>query len=917
MLRKEFDELLERIGNEVESLMPRFDLQEKLDWLHDVVSDAKKNGFKHPVLPKTPSAAKRTRKRRLSPIVEDDIVVLSAAGSRRTTRNAAKVAKTHLSEKSAPDCKSRKKVELQDTISVQIGKENIICTPAVVLLTPLKLKKELTFDDVCINHLGSETSNSPVSSDTFFSSDSGLGARLEAVEPPRVQNLNSTVTLKPSEIHFNSTMCSIAEIASSASPSVKPSSMKELEISAIQSHERNFDKLPRKQSLIDTVTPCEQKLNSTYDVSVKKRSLVNEASCSSEQKFNCTYNLETKEQSIVHVRETPPSQKLKNSFVIVPNVNTTFVVPNDSIPETMKEHESSSHKVSCDEIVNSSCQAFEFEQDTSDKKSTAEEITPESETSPCSEETEDIAMDVVGQHLPPPPLPDTPMNVRQKSEKQDRRADVLSSPRVNKLKPVFSPYSIDSVKERVAAYENLKNIIDGAAADVEGTRMTRTKTRAAAAAAAAIEASAYEEKPLAKKKHQKNGNEVMKKLARKSLSRAVATMTKGAKSKCDGLGKENSLIMSATRGGMLNLLHNSIALSCTKSAQKNNLKTPSSTSRILGEINNFSVPSAKNPAMLRQGIITTSVDTFIHKLPKNPTFEEKEEKKLEERKKREEKEREAALKKEELLRKKAEAQKRKNEEKRKVLEARQAQEREKLEHQRHLLEEKDHRMKLIIQEQEAKQKKEVTKKKMHTQQKTAEVEERRKLEEAIRLAKLKEQEEEQMRIQAARKKEQEEAERQRLKRLVEEKDNILNEKIVQQAKTCAKPKEVPANVKKQLECKTKVGKENLLNYKTPPSKTGNSKAPLKNANDYGIDDVNSDDPSDSEDAPKKTVPKWAQRFYSQRQFAIQAYVPKELDYSFITCSKQSPDISKMFGMQKFKRTSSAVWASPPLRSQVF
>jgi hypothetical protein len=43
----------------------------------------------------------------------------------------------------------------------------------------------------------------------------------------------------------------------------------------------------------------------------------------------------------------------------------------------------------------------------------------------------------------------------------------------------------------------------------------------------------------------------------------------------------------------------------------------------------------------------------------------------------------------------------------------------------------------------------------------------------------------------------------------------------------------------------------------------------------------------------------------------QAWVPKDLIFAYFACEEKTPNLMKMFGVRCVKRTSSAVWRTPP------
>ncbi|XP_062848883.1 inner centromere protein A isoform X2 [Trichomycterus rosablanca] len=86
---------------------------------------------------------------------------------------------------------------------------------------------------------------------------------------------------------------------------------------------------------------------------------------------------------------------------------------------------------------------------------------------------------------------------------------------------------------------------------------------------------------------------------------------------------------------------------------------------------------------------------------------------------------------------------------------------------------------------------------------------------------------------------------------------------------------------------------------------------LANPEDYGMDQ-NSDDSTDDESAPRKPIPSWAEGVQLQQAIMKQYYDPLDLDSYF--GDVEQPKLEKIFQRSKprfFKRTSSAVWHSPP------
>ncbi|NWH91039.1 INCE protein, partial [Aegithalos caudatus] len=88
-------------------------------------------------------------------------------------------------------------------------------------------------------------------------------------------------------------------------------------------------------------------------------------------------------------------------------------------------------------------------------------------------------------------------------------------------------------------------------------------------------------------------------------------------------------------------------------------------------------------------------------------------------------------------------------------------------------------------------------------------------------------------------------------------------------------------------------------------------SPPANENSYGLD-LNSDDSTDDESNPRKPVPAWADGAQLQQAIVHQYYNPPDVDALFGAIP--SPKLEDIFYKSKpryFKRTSSAVWHSPP------
>ncbi|XP_075281844.1 inner centromere protein-like [Opisthocomus hoazin] len=100
-------------------------------------------------------------------------------------------------------------------------------------------------------------------------------------------------------------------------------------------------------------------------------------------------------------------------------------------------------------------------------------------------------------------------------------------------------------------------------------------------------------------------------------------------------------------------------------------------------------------------------------------------------------------------------------------------------------------------------------------------------------------------------------------------------------------------------------------YLGPPKGTGEWRSPKVSENNYGMD-LNSDDSTDDENEPRKPVPAWADGSQLNEAILHQYYHPVNVDQVFGLIA--SPKLEDIFGKSKpryFKRTSSAVWHSPP------
>ncbi|XP_078076677.1 inner centromere protein-like [Mustelus asterias] len=105
-------------------------------------------------------------------------------------------------------------------------------------------------------------------------------------------------------------------------------------------------------------------------------------------------------------------------------------------------------------------------------------------------------------------------------------------------------------------------------------------------------------------------------------------------------------------------------------------------------------------------------------------------------------------------------------------------------------------------------------------------------------------------------------------------------------------------------------------YAMTPKGYSKVKLPKVNLDNYGMD-LNSDDSTDDEGAPRKQIPAWADGKQLQQALINQYYHPLDVDHFFGVI--QPPDLKTIFGKIKpryLKRTSSAVWHSPPVSNSI-
>ncbi|XP_050831683.1 inner centromere protein isoform X2 [Serinus canaria] len=188
--------------------------------------------------------------------------------------------------------------------------------------------------------------------------------------------------------------------------------------------------------------------------------------------------------------------------------------------------------------------------------------------------------------------------------------------------------------------------------------------------------------------------------------------------------------------------------------------------------------------------------------------------------------------------------------------------------------------------------------------------ERKREQERIQAEKLREQQE-----RAARLQKEEAAAKERLRMETEKKEReqqMLAEKKRQEEEQKKLSEEQKA--KDSARAPLQENKENspaCNSYEMTPQSRKELKVPLTSSNDYGMD-LNSDDSTDDESQPRKPVPAWATGNLLSQAVIRQYYNPPDVDALFGAIP--SPKLEDIFYKKKpryFKRTSSAVWHSPP------
>ncbi|XP_076665267.1 inner centromere protein isoform X1 [Andrena cerasifolii] len=443
----------------------------------------------------------------------------------------------------------------------------------------------------------------------------------------------------------------------------------------------------------------------------------------------------------------------------------------------------------------------------------------------------------------------------------------------HKSNALFSPYAKESVKKRVEAFEQVGMNSPKAAVEADvPTRITRTKTRAIAAAQA-------ETSEIAKNTEKT----VAHKLARKSLAKAKKiSLAKHAKENDES--KENK-VQAIPK-------YNRAVVTLEKMQQKQQKTTPLGRSKIQLPVpvnriphtpsNNYINPNQTKALSAARGNIITSMESFLQ--PTKSVNKRNSIERLEE-KKRKMNDEDLKKKREDALKQAMEEKRRKRQEKElKNKLAREAKEKQELEKRQKAEREREERARLAQQMQE-KQREEMEKKRMAQLQRAQEKEEKRRQEEHLRLQRLQEQEEAERLLAEQRRREQEaekrrEAETRAQQQAAAESSRLKNQLLAAQAK-------------------------HGMKHHGPTN--------------YILDSEPDDEESDDESRPKHVIPHWAQPQVRKAQLAIQRYIPEKAVFRFFDTRKCTPDLTQLFqgiDRSRLKRTSSAIWKTPPRYSMM-
>ncbi|XP_057367537.1 inner centromere protein-like [Daphnia carinata] len=487
-----------------------------------------------------------------------------------------------------------------------------------------------------------------------------------------------------------------------------------------------------------------------------------------------------------------------------------------------------------------------------------------------------------------------------------------SSPikRIFTPKVVFSPFKASSVKTKVEAFEAALGTSGPATGGTSSSGMTGVLPEARVLLKRLTrqqlkEAASNIEKPQPESQKPKEANskrctfvldtsdEKENKTKRQSVAQILARKS---------LDKAKHIAVAAARNKLMNsVVQNETTESPNVHVNKNAATlmskfrfagAPGSSGSSSSSLNrNVTMTQAKNLTNVVTGVGTFTGTKPVGPMPTKATEEDELKRKELELKRLKEREEEASRKREELMRAKAEEQKRKQEARAKrAMEQRALRAKQLEEEQKQKLENKEERsaqlkQKLLVENQEKAERFRLA------LLRHQEAEQRRKAEEL-----QKQQEEAQLRLQAA-KKEQEELERQaKLKTAEAEKTKAV----------------APVAEPSTLNTTVTLTTSNTNNYQLTPvriTKTGK----VFNPDNYDIADMRSDDSTDDDSRPKKVIPGWARSINLKIALEQQAKFLKGEDI-FPAKLLKEPNLNAMFKIKRArfnKRTSSAVWKTPP------
>ncbi|NWT14137.1 INCE protein, partial [Vireo altiloquus] len=186
--------------------------------------------------------------------------------------------------------------------------------------------------------------------------------------------------------------------------------------------------------------------------------------------------------------------------------------------------------------------------------------------------------------------------------------------------------------------------------------------------------------------------------------------------------------------------------------------------------------------------------------------------------------------------------------------------------------------------------------------------ERKREQERIQAEKLREQQEKAARLQK------EAAAKEQLRREMEKKEReqqmLAEKRQEEEQKKLSEEQKAKDSARAPL-LENKENSPACNSYEMTPQGRKEFKPPVTSSNDYGMD-LNSDDSTDDESQPRKPIPAWATGTQLSQAAIRQYYNPPDLDALFGAIP--SPKLEHIFYKSKpryFKRTSSAVWHSPP------